>query len=116
MSHQRSREAQRRTARPSFLENLYLTVVLRFTASDFVIRHRPGARALLIGRIPASKSGAIQSFFTHDLEPNVPAVTVCGGWQSRNRKAARVLRVHFLGRVDARLQQRIRNFLMEVLR
>ncbi|HEX8201824.1 MAG TPA: hypothetical protein VF590_15215, partial [Isosphaeraceae bacterium] len=35
--------------------------------ADFVIRHRPGGRVEVRGRLPAAKLGAIRSFFARDL-------------------------------------------------
>lgn len=78
---------------------------------DFEIRHRPGGRAAVRGRVPASKLGAIRSFFERDLDPSGP-VTVRGTFGPPPRRA---LRLDITGPLDAGQRQQVRNFLIAVL-
>lgn len=78
--------------------------------SDFEIRHRPGARTTVRGRLPRAKVGGIAEFFNRDLAPAGP-VTVRGRWGP-----GRSLRLEFAGPIGAADRQRARNFLMEHLR
>lgn len=116
MSLEKDAEPHSPLARSAFVDRLYVSALLRFTAAEFVIRSRPTTRVLIVGRVPSSKVGAIQTFFKRDIGTDAPTITVCGGWPARTRSAAGALRLKFLGEVDARLQQRVRNFLMEILR
>jgi hypothetical protein len=78
--------------------------------ADFVIRHRPGKALRLRGRIPPGKAGAIREFFERDLRAGVP-VTVRGLFGPRRR-----LKLRILGPLPAGLKQRVRNFLIDLLR
>lgn len=78
--------------------------------ADFVIRHRPGSRTTVRGRLPRAKVGAIAEFFSRDLDPRGP-VTVRGHWGP-----GRSLRLEFAGPLGAADRQRARNFLLEHLR
>lgn len=82
----------------------------RSQAADFTIDSRPGRRVRIHGRIPASKHGAIRSFFANDLN-GARAVKVRGSFGPK-----RGLRLRIAGRVSPGDQQRIRNFLMSQLR
>ena len=79
-------------------------------SSDFVIRHRPGAGTKVRGRVPAAKVGAIAEFFARDLKANGP-VTVRG-----SLRPGQPLQLRISGALDAFRRQRIRNFLLELLR
>ncbi len=79
-------------------------------SADFTIRHRPGRRVSVRGRIPLSKVGAIQEFFDRDLDAG-RAVTVRG-----SRDPARGWRLTISGGLDTGHRQQIRNFLTELLR
>jgi hypothetical protein len=78
--------------------------------SDFVIRYRPGRRATVRGRLPASKFAGLSAFFARDLCPR-GAVTVRGRWGT-----GRMLRVQISGQLNAFERQRVRNFLIDYLR
>jgi hypothetical protein len=78
--------------------------------ADFTIRHRPGGRVEVRGRIPAAKVGAIRVFFARDLQARC-AGTVWG-WYGPGR----VLRLRFGGGLSPGQRQQARNFLIEHLR
>jgi hypothetical protein len=78
--------------------------------ADFEIRHRPGGRVEVRGRIPASKVGAIRAFFARDLGAD------CSGTVWGSYGPGRVLRLRFGGGLSPGQRQQARNFLIEHLR
>ena len=78
--------------------------------ADFEIRHRPGGRVSVRGRVPASKVAAIRAFFDRDLEP-AGAVVIRGSFGP-----GRALRLRISGRLSPGQRLRTRNFLMDHLR
>jgi hypothetical protein len=82
----------------------------RGLGSDFTIKRSRGGQVSVRGRIPASKVGAIRSFFARDLgTPH--AVSVRGSVGS-----GRSLRLQVVGRLSPGQRQQVRNFLVELLR
>jgi hypothetical protein len=94
--------------RPGPLAELVARLCL--LAADFVIVARPGRPTLVRGRLPVARVGEIESFFGRDLRPEAP-VTVRG---SRTRDGT--LRLTIAGRLDPGRRQRVRNFLLDLLR
>lgn len=78
--------------------------------ADFVIRHGPGGRVEVRGKVPQSKVPGIRAFFLEDL-----GVEVSGRIQG-TFGPQRLLRLEFRGGLNSTQQQRARNFLMEHLR
>jgi hypothetical protein len=78
--------------------------------ADFEIRHRPGGRVEVRGRIPASKVGTIRAFFARDLQAE------CAGRVRGSYGPGRVLRLRFVGGLSPAQRQQARNFLIEHLR
>jgi hypothetical protein len=78
--------------------------------ADFEIRHRPGGRVEVRGRVPAAKVGAIRGFFARDLQADGPG-SVWGTYGP-----GRVLRLRFRGGLSPAQRQQVRNYLIEHLR
>jgi hypothetical protein len=89
-----------------------LRVVRMLTASDFAIRVPPGGRPAFAGMIAAAKQGALEEFFVRDLQP-ARTLWILGRW---DRRTGRALRLRFAGALDPFRRQRVRNFMLHLLR
>lgn len=78
--------------------------------ADFVIRRRGRDRVVIRGRIARGKVLAIREFCARDLADMGP-FAVRGRWGP-----GRLLQLRWSGRLDSGQRQRVRNFLVEVLR
>lgn len=84
-------------------------LVGRLSPADFTIRYRPGRPVAVRGKVSKAKAGAIAEFFVHDLAPGRPA-TVRG---SRGRG---MMTLRFSRSMTPAQRQRVRNFLVDLLR
>jgi hypothetical protein len=116
MNDETARSSRRARPRKSFFETLSARLALLLSGSDFVVRHGPGASPIVLGRLPASKIGAIHGFCTRDLGMSVPAFTILGTLRSRTAGGGHPMRLRFNGGLNAFQRQRVRNFFVELLR
>jgi hypothetical protein len=78
--------------------------------ADFAIRHRPGGRVEVRGRIPRAKIAQIRAFFSRDLAADRAGEV--WGWFGPGG----TLRLRFRGGLAPGQRQQARNFLIEHLR
>jgi hypothetical protein len=115
MTPRRGSESGAIVALASALGHFLVECARRISGSDFVIRHRTGQRPRFYGSLPASKRGAIEGFFMRDLGAGRP-VTVWGNWGGGTLRKGRALRLRFTGPLESGERQRVRNFLIQLLR
>lgn len=96
-----------------YLRDIWGHAALRLAPGDVLIRYRPGRRAEVRGRVPASKQAGIAAFLAHDLRPGGP-LTIRGRF-GPGPAGRGPLRLAIAGRLSAGDRQRLRNFLVQHL-